>query len=146
MHATTPTITRTTTNHGDVPAPADPLVDTSGVAAAAAPVLAVGGGAVVPVDPLLTDPGAVWVGVVMTGAVPPGTTVALTGVSSGTALPPVATADAGGVGSKRCVHPMPASHTSGHACASCDVTWNTPSRSSPGVKPTATRVGMPRVR
>jgi hypothetical protein len=45
-----------------------------------------------------------------------------TGGSFGRSLPPMRALDVAGVGSNRWVHPRPASHTSGHACASCDPT------------------------
>ena len=38
---------------------------------------------------------------------------------------------------------MPSNQTSGHVCAFCPRTTYTPSVSSPGVKPTATRAGSP---
>jgi hypothetical protein len=64
--------------------------------------------------------------------------------SSGTLLPPVVTPDAAGVGSNMWVQPRPSSQISGHACASWLVTWKTPAVSRvPGVKPTATRAGIP---
>ena len=51
-----------------------------------------------------------------------------------------------GVGSKR-VQPMPWKYSSGQACASLRPTDVVPSGCLvPGVKPTATRAGMPRVR
>ncbi|MCF0090971.1 hypothetical protein B0E37_06090 [Streptomyces sp. MH192] len=51
-----------------------------------------------------------------------------------------------GVGSKR-VQPTPSKYSSGHACASRSPTDIDPSACAvPGVKPTATRAGMPSVR
>ncbi len=51
-----------------------------------------------------------------------------------------------GVGSKR-VQPTPSKYSSGHACASRSPTDIDPSACGvPGVKPTATRAGMPSVR
>lgn len=50
-----------------------------------------------------------------------------------------------GVGSKR-VQPTPSKYSSGQACASRSPTDTEPSACTvPGVKPTATRAGMPRV-
>ena len=71
----------------------------------------VGGGSVV------ACPGAV-IGVTVAG-------------SPGSVLPPAIVPElpAGGVGSNRWVQPRPASQISGHACALCESTWNTPSRS-----------------
>ena len=51
-----------------------------------------------------------------------------------------------GVGSKR-VQPTPSKYSSGQACASFSPTDTEPSAcGEPGVKPTATRAGMPSVR
>lgn len=51
-----------------------------------------------------------------------------------------------GVGSKR-VQPTPSKYSSGQACASRIETLTTPSACfTPGVNPTATRAGIPRVR
>ena len=95
-----------------------------------------GAGAVVAAPPPVADVEGAVVGDTVLG-----TTGAATAPSPGSWLPPVAPVSFAGVGSKRWVQPSPASHTSGHACASWVVTWNTPSRSWPGVKPTARRVG-----
>ena len=69
----------------------------------------------------LPPPGAVpWGGSVVFGtSCGGGCTAGSTSGSSGTALPPGVTLSVGGVGSNTWVHPMPASQSSGHACASC---------------------------
>src|SRR6478609_1992268 len=121
-----------TTSHG-CESPLGAVVVTSGGTGAL--VIAVVG---VPLP--LSGADVVGGGSVVTTEFTGGTVVA----SPGSELPPavVPLLPAGGVGSKRWVQPSPASQISGQACALCDCTWNTPSRKSPGVNPTATRDGM----